>query len=722
MASVHLSNVVLVLLLYFVDAVRLGDEEAQEIEVATVAESESIVCNEACSTVGILLTLDDTSFNHRFMAARTIGKDGHVKMLQAAPVGQMETINVPNILQSIMPIHSAGGNPVFMADNQETKTPVIVKWGDAEDTEDIFALANLSHQLNQRMAMKEDDDSPAEGKEAKAPEKSEGEGKAAEGKTGKEGAASLLEKSGPAEDENTADSEGSEGESGGDTKKDDKKAAGKEAAKKKDGKKGDAHAAGVKMKKRMPAFNFIFAPAPGGVRKCGPRPTANVQYVGAQTGDKLEISPGQSDNGYNALKNLMFGLVETQKTYALKFAVGRTKVGDAHAKSAGRMLSEGELNADSPGLSALVSSYMEVIKDLQALTSKKEKKLPRSINGDIAGLKTREEFLAVMPETDAYSGHNINKNYDPNTGRLPFADVFGSELRAGMICVSQSELKPAVYLAHLLQMDTSLEMIFSKLAGKTALNVYSEPNVLQGMLRQALEVNGAGRDRMWNAGIGDGSIHNVILSTASKKIWFYDMGKPYIVSGPAFAAKFLSSFFIDIGMEAGDGGVWLNRFHEPKGTYKTVLQPPSEPLNLTAKGELALMRANASFSQALSTFTKDVFGDESAVCELMVRYVILDILSDASFVLARWKQKKTGTDGSLSPCKLGGKLAKTDKECNAQWLWRALFNYYVASSVAQGNYCTNAAKKAMDKQASGKEGEAAEQSKETDGGEAKQGL
>ena len=91
---------------------------------------------------------------------------------------------------------------------------------------------------------------------------------------------------------------------------------------------------------------------------------------------------------------------------------------------------------------------------------------------------------------------------------------------------------------------------------------------------------------------------------------------------------------------------------------------------MTAETEGLLACLDETIAHVVEQVTADVFGHSDSVLSVVIRYVVLQLLSDASFCLNRW-QKKGG--GAYRKRELSKRLHK--------WLWRALWDFYVSSHV-----------------------------------------
>ena len=160
-----------------------------------------------------------------------------------------------------------------------------------------------------------------------------------------------------------------------------------------------------------------------------------------------------------------------------------------------------------------------------------------------------------------------------------------------------------------------------------------------------------------------GAVHNLFLDDS--KLWLFDLGPPAIQPVPAFLTKFLMSFFHCLGMEdiqreAEDSQQgWVRRF-----------SVDDNKLRLTTDTEEILVKVYEAFDFVLGRLDDEIFDGVQAVRDLTVRYVVLQLLSDASFCLEIWKSKGGGSDRE------GNHHQHLEK-----WLWRSLWDLYIASDV-----------------------------------------
>ncbi len=85
------------------------------------------------------------------------------------------------------------------------------------------------------------------------------------------------------------------------------------------------------------------------------------------------------------------------------------------------------------------------------------------------------------------------------------------------------------------------------------------------------------------------------------------------------ASKFLMSFFHALGMEEDEKGDWVVRFE----------QDESGKLRLTEKTKGLLPKVISSFNITVDRLINELFDGKHRVRELLVRYVITQLISDA---------------------------------------------------------------------------------------------
>ena len=107
---------------------------------------------------------------------------------------------------------------------------------------------------------------------------------------------------------------------------------------------------------------------------------------------------------------------------------------------------------------------------------------------------------------------------------------------------------------------------------------------------------------------------------------------------------------------------WVNRF-EPVAFADGV------KLKLTDETKEKLAWATTAFTETLKQLVNELFCAQKQTCELLVRYTVLQLLSDAGFCVQIWQTKGGGNKDRWRPPSL------------EKWLWRALWDIWVASYV-----------------------------------------
>jgi hypothetical protein len=118
-------------------------------------------------------------------------------------------------------------------------------------------------------------------------------------------------------------------------------------------------------------------------------------------------------------------------------------------------------------------------------------------------------------------------------------------------------------------------------------------------------------------------------------------------------------------MEDNQRQGWVHRF-------ETVSQKGCSPmLKLTQNTERKITIAYDGYKIAVDSFVRDLFQNNQQVATLMIRYTVLQLVSDAGFCLQRWYSKGGGRERF-------GYSAQKDL---SKWLWRSLWDLYIASEV-----------------------------------------
>lgn len=366
--------------------------------------------------------------------------------------------------------------------------------------------------------------------------------------------------------------------------------------------------------------------------------------------------------GFDYFQRLMGELTREQEKNMWKFTLAQARIGGAKQVTASSILAKGNLHGDT--LKTLIDEFMLVIRNLQCLTWPQEMQAVDEVRKELSAVRDQAEPPQpsdISKLADSFVGFAIKKNFDRQNGRFRKLRGMGYLFRSGSLVHAEAEACPARLLGTLLKSGSRMEQVFAEgPTGLTAFDRYSSSWL--DLLELAVNLPSSCTACIWTCGLTDSGLHNLFLD--SERIWLFDLGEPSLMPLPAFLTKFLMSFFHTLGMEDADDGGWVNRFEL---TADDKLRPTSETAAL-------LDNACEAFRQTLQRFVVDVFGSDPYVCDLLVRYTVLQLLSDAAFCLNVWEVK-------------GGGIDRTRDVPLQKWLWRTLWDLYVSSLVANKDWC-----------------------------------
>jgi hypothetical protein len=442
---------------------------------------------------------------------------------------------------------------------------------------------------------------------------------------------------------------------------------------------------------------------------------------------------GGADAIFPSLSHVM---AKCQTKYHWKFTLGQKRIGGPQTENAALVLTSGRLVGEL--LLTLQKEFTQVMHALQKLTSNEE------MCGNLASLREEVDALrqagtsnlsmsvkqAVSKSLNAFVGGAIYKNYDPEVGRLRQLRVLGGAfrryhqyhpqtagkmaMRAGPIGAmnganggddkqgklpddqtdlpamhfEESEMVPSLVLGKMLERGVNLPDIYARAPSfQSALDALDAQNKWMELLELALSFGdisdsnqrNACSECVWSSGLTDAGLHNCFLSETSG-LQLFDLGEPAVMSLPAFLTKFLMSFFHAFGMEddpTSGSDCWINRFalvdevgpeHEER---KDGNENGGERKKLTLNPSTRRMipYIYGAFTDTTDYFIQHVFAGETRMRGLLVRYVVLQLLSDASFCLGKWQKK-------------GGGCRIRERSGLEKWLWRGLWDLYIASHVS----------------------------------------
>jgi len=374
--------------------------------------------------------------------------------------------------------------------------------------------------------------------------------------------------------------------------------------------------------------------------------------------------------GYPYLDGLVRQLATVQRDQLWKFTLAQKAIGGDTKITCAGLLAQGNLAFTT--LEQILRQFTGILQDLQRLTYQHEVNVTDRVRTEFEDIKTRGLGPAEVSDVvDKYVGSAIKKNFTPKTGRFARLRAMGEAFRSGKLTLLPGEQLPGRLLGELLRPGIQMDAVFVDApAGATALDHLS--NSWRALLEQALNLkSAAARSQVWTAGLVDSGLHNMFFDNGY--LWLFDLGEPSCMTVPSFLTKFLMSFFHTLGMEDSEGGGWVNRFEEERAEGSALEQKQvmgGARLKLTETTTLRLLEAEAAFKFAIDGLISEIFDGEEAARDLLLRYAVLQLLSDAAFCLAKWELKGGGSE------RVADSATHLDK-----WLWRVLWDLYVATLV-----------------------------------------
>ena len=359
--------------------------------------------------------------------------------------------------------------------------------------------------------------------------------------------------------------------------------------------------------------------------------------------------------GYTFLAEFCEELAYAQKANNWKVTLVQKSIGGRGSENGASSLAGGRLVGSL--LWDTVRDMNDIIEDLRKLTHQDEKDVLAQMKKECMTLRDDPDVLKVSETLDQFCGSAILKNYRPG-GRFPTLRDFGRKFRDHTLILAPKERFPASFLGVLLTRGVDLSHIFTDPpCNRSVLDTVEDSWC--SLVDHALTIESrSATDRIWTCGLTDAGLHNTFVSQ-DRGMELFDLGEPSLMPQPAFLTKFLMSFFHTLGMQdSNDDDGWIRRFDVKQGK-----------LVLTKESKEAIPVVLKSFSYAMDQFVGTLFEGDTRVQSLLVRYVVLQLLSDASFCLQRWEQKG------------GGKERIGERAGIGKWLWRAIWDIYIACDV-----------------------------------------
>ena len=369
-----------------------------------------------------------------------------------------------------------------------------------------------------------------------------------------------------------------------------------------------------------------------------------------------------TSSGYTFLSSFLTEVVPEQQRQHWKFTVAQKTIGGPNAMNGAAVLTSGELKDEL--LQRLTEDFICVVRDLRQVTMPDETEgVLESVRKEVEELRRTEDVELVSKMADSFVGSAIRKNFMPDTGRFALLRDIGERFRTKSLILVDNEELPARFLGELLTPGVRLGSVFLDPhlgACKSALD-YMEGSWLDLLEHATSFDDPAATDRVWTCGLTDAGLHNLFL-TQERGVELFDLGEPQLSPQPAFLTKFFMSFFHAFGMEEDGAGSWVRRFDVVDGKLK-----------LTKESQELMPYCHNAFNVTMDSFIEELFDDDDDVRELLVKYVVLQLLSDCAFCLARWEEKGGGKQ----------RFANRASEGLEKWLWRSIWDFYIASDVHQ---------------------------------------
>jgi hypothetical protein len=386
-------------------------------------------------------------------------------------------------------------------------------------------------------------------------------------------------------------------------------------------------------------------------------------YVAFEVSGSTKTQCRTVENGHAFLAELLEELIPAQQEQKWKFTVAQKKIGGPTAQNGAAVLTSGKLSGELLG--RLIQDFISVIRDLRQVTLPSERMGVETVRKELRDLRLSRDVTNISKTSDEFVGSAIKKNFAPG-GRFQLLRCIGQQFRSKNLVLTEGEQIPAHFLGRLLEPRVHLGSIFvNSPAPKSALDYFlQDDDYWLDLLEHASSFeNRSATDRIWSCGLTDAGLHNLFLCR-DRGVELFDLGEPQLLPQPAFLTKFFMSFFHTFGMEENEEGTsWVRRFRVAD----------SHKLDLTLETQNMMSYCYDAFTFAMDDLIEELFEGDESVRELLIKYVVLQLLSDAAFCLARWEEKGGGK-------KRFGARATEGLE---QWLWRSLWDIYIACDVHQ---------------------------------------
>jgi len=374
-------------------------------------------------------------------------------------------------------------------------------------------------------------------------------------------------------------------------------------------------------------------------------------------------SRAEVDGPHMILEKFAETLAIQQEKNKWKVSLAQKTIGGKNAENGAVVYTSGKLQGEL--LTELINEFCEVMNDLKVLTLPEEKGGLESVKRELEQLRESRDVSSVSKMTDSFVGSAIKKNFAPGVGRFASLRKFGKNFRAissetNELWLTENEEIPTKYLGLILEEKVAPSSVFQDPPFRECALDIVEGSWLETIEQAVSMETPSAVEQIWSCGLSDAGLHNTFISM-DRGLELFDLGEPRLMSQPSFLTKFLMSFFHTFGMEEANDHTWVNRF-----------LIAGDKVCLTKETAEKIPYAYEAFDTASDQLIKVVLEGDEKVKLLLVRYVVLQLLSDASFCLARWEMKGGGSE------RYGARAC----DCLEKWLWRSLWDVYIASHVS----------------------------------------
>jgi hypothetical protein len=133
---------------------------------------------------------------------------------------------------------------------------------------------------------------------------------------------------------------------------------------------------------------------------------------------EMALCYGTPGDGFSCFKKFVGKLISFQEKRLMKFTLGQKTIGGLGVRTGFSYLAKGELHGEL--LDTLIREYVHVIRNLKQLTLPHEEDTVKKVREEVARIE-KDVFarpVDISDEANAFVGFSIKKNYHPSKGRF----------------------------------------------------------------------------------------------------------------------------------------------------------------------------------------------------------------------------------------------------------------------------------------------------------------